>query len=65
MKLSDQHLKEVCKIGQGNDCCRYLTVGVEGFSCSRHSSLKLYLDARAQSETMVAQGDNCDGQEGD
>jgi len=30
-----EHVKNVCKIGQGNDCCRYLVLGAEGFECAK------------------------------
>jgi hypothetical protein len=59
--MSSQHLKEVCKIGQGNECCRYLTCGPQGFQCAKCSSLKYQLDARVMSSTMNARGDNCEG----
>ena len=65
MKIPDLHLKEACKIGQGNACCRYLTVGPDGFECAKNTSLKCLLDRRVQKNLIVAQGDNCDGQEGD
>ncbi len=31
--LEPTHVKDVCKIGQGNLCCRYLVVGKDGFEC--------------------------------
>lgn len=61
MKIPNEHLKEVCKIGQGKECCRYLTCGPQGFQCAKCSSLKYQLDGRVWSSTIVAQGDNCDG----
>lgn len=62
MKISNQHLHEVCKIGQGNDCCRYIMVGgLEGVECVKHSDLKKIMDARVANKEMTAQGDNCDG----
>lgn len=56
-----KYMKETCKIGQDNDCCRYLILGGSGFECAKLGSLKDILDQRAESKTMVAQGDNCDG----
>jgi hypothetical protein len=29
------HVTEVCKIGQGADCCKYLVMGTKGFECMR------------------------------
>jgi hypothetical protein len=60
MELTD-HIKNVCKIGQGNACCRYLTVAPNGWNCEKHSSLKALLDRRVEADTIVAQGDNCEG----
>lgn len=61
MNISPNHLKEVCKMGQGNARCRYLTVGPKGFECVKNTSLKNILDSRVAKNVMVAQGDNCDG----
>jgi hypothetical protein len=57
----NEHIKNVCKIGQRKDCCRYLAVGPDGFECLKHSDLKDHLDQRVANNTMTAQGDNCDG----
>jgi hypothetical protein len=57
------HVKAVCKIGQGNDCCRYLVCGVKGFECVKNDSLKKLLDDRVSKGTIVARGDNCEGRE--
>jgi len=53
MKITEEHLKKICRIGQGNKCCRYITVGPKGFACVKHT--------RVRNNDMVAQGDNCDG----
>jgi hypothetical protein len=57
----NEQVKNVCKIGQGNACCRYLVIGAQGFECVRDTEMKVYLDARVAMETMVARGDNCSG----
>jgi hypothetical protein len=56
-----EEAKTLCKMGQGHDCCRYLTMGGGGWSCEKHSSLRGMLDRRVETETIVARGDNCDG----
>lgn len=56
-----EYVKQVCKIGQQKDCCRYLTAGSQGFSCAKHTSLKSLLDNRVLNNEMIAQGDNCAG----
>ena len=59
----NKHVKNVCKIGQGADCCKYLVAGGKGFECAKHDpSDKAVIDAN-WSESNVAQGDNCDGKD--
>lgn len=61
MKLNE-HIKNVCKVGKGNECCRYLVVGPQGLECVKHiQEMKEHLDTRVTEKTMVARGDNCDG----
>ena len=57
----NDYVKNVCKLGQGKPCCRYLIVGYKGFECAKLTHLKLTLDAKVEENTMTAQGDNCDG----
>lgn len=57
--LSKNYVKEVCKIGQGAACCRYLGAGTNGLEC-----LKLDIDFAPlvdKRTDMVAKGDNCEG----
>ena len=49
----------VCNFGKGELCCKYLTVGVNGFGCVKLiPDLKTIIDNRTD---MTAKGDNCDG----
>ncbi len=59
--ISEDTLKDVCKIGQGKECCRYLACGPNGFDCMKHSSIGRVLDSRVAAGTIRAQGDNCEG----
>jgi len=61
MKITETHVKTICRIGQGKECCRYLTVGPQGFMCAKHTSIKQYLDFRVKNNDITAQGNNCDG----
>ena len=61
MKIPDEHLREVCKIGQGNECCRYILCGRNGFECGKRDTLKKFIDDQVLGNEMAAQGDNCDG----
>lgn len=54
-------VQDVCKIGQGAECCRYLMAGGSGFECAKKTSLAEVLDARVETGSMAARGDNCPG----
>jgi predicted AAA+ superfamily ATPase len=59
--FTDERLQNICRIGQGHACCRYLLAGSKGFECGKHSVFKSLLDKRVANEEMVARGDNCEG----
>ena len=64
LRRSDQEwIRTVCKIGQGHECCRYLTCGPGGFDCAKHTELRAHLDFRVFCENITARGDNCPGLE--
>ncbi len=55
---NDKYVMDVCKMGQGGNCCRYLAMG-KGWECLKESSAKSTIDARVKN--MTAQSDNCKG----
>lgn len=57
----NQHIKDICKIGQGVSCCRYLVAGPKGLECAKVTDHKQVLDFRAATGTMTARSDNCGG----
>jgi hypothetical protein len=57
----DKWAREVCLVGKGEICCRYLTMAPGGWSCAKHTSLRTLLDNRVATKTMHARGDNCPG----
>ena len=60
MEMTKEYMNEVCKLGQGADCCRYITVGADGLSCAKDDpGIKASIDR--QVVQMRAKGDNCDG----
>jgi hypothetical protein len=61
--LTTDYAKEVCKIGQGAACCRYLTMDKDGWDCAKWTSLRFTLDDRVENNEMNAHGDNCEGVE--
>jgi hypothetical protein len=58
---NDAWALDICKVGKGHACCRYLTMASDGWSCEKHTSLRETIDRRVLSRQMVARGDNCDG----
>jgi hypothetical protein len=62
--LTKEHMDFVCRPGQGAGTCRYLTTSAKGFGCEKHTELADYLDERVRTNSMTAQGDNCEGREG-
>lgn len=59
----NEYIKQICKIGQGGACCKYLVMGTEGFECMKvNSAYKALIDEKWAKEQHVAQGDNCEGQ---
>jgi hypothetical protein len=61
LKIPDETLKNICKLGQGNECCRYLACGADGLECLKNTSARRLLDERVESGAMNAMGDNCLG----
>jgi len=60
IKLDKEHLNDICKMGQGAECCRYIIYDpCVGITCAKLTSLKQTLDDKAG--TMRAKADNCEG----
>ncbi|HWY13075.1 MAG TPA: hypothetical protein VN026_17190 [Bacteroidia bacterium] len=55
---NDKYVMDVCKMGQGTNCCRYLGMG-KGWECLKESGLKSTIDV--QTKSMTAKSDNCKG----
>ena len=56
-----KYLEQICKIGQGSDCCRYVVAGAPGITCAKLSGLKETIDIRVKLGRFIAMGDNCAG----
>lgn len=62
MKIIPEDMRDnVCKMGQGHDCCRYMVVSGDGISCAKNSQFHKTIDQRVALEKMTARGDNCEG----
>jgi len=61
-KIPDVHLKDVCKMGAGAACCRYVVAGVEGIECAKHQpEFAAEINRRVAAGSFTAIGDNCPG----
>jgi hypothetical protein len=56
-----EHVKNVCKIGQGPECCRYLLIDGNGPLCGKRTAVALEIDQRVLAGTYSSVGDNCEG----
>lgn len=58
--MNDQHAKDICKIGQGPECCSFLMMGAGGWQCAKDDP---FMESQIimRRPTMKAKGDNCPG----
>jgi len=55
-------IAEVCKIGQGEACCKYLLMFSKGWECGKVTpTSKKLIDDSWSNTSHVAKGDNCEG----
>jgi len=59
--VSQDQLKTICNIQDGAKACRYIVLGVNGFTCVKHTMMKEVLDKMVDEGKMVSKGDNCSG----
>jgi hypothetical protein len=57
----DEYTLSTCKLGQGADCCRYLALGANGWSCEKNGPHRETIVRRSSKGLMKAKGDNCAG----
>jgi hypothetical protein len=59
-KVSDEEVKEICKVGQ-EDCCIFLTAGSNGFSCCKFDGVmsRILLDRHAEGSMRATRIGNC------
>ena len=58
VKLTDEEVKSICKLGQGPECCAFLVVGAKGFECIRMSyPANSSIFSRLEKGTMNAKGE--------
>ena len=55
-------LVNICRVGQGAACCRYIVSGGNGIECVKHEpNLNQQINERVREGLFIAQGDNCEG----
>jgi len=56
--LHGREPEDICKLGQGSECCAFLTVGSDGFVCVRmNTSFSANIFDRLKAGTMNAKGE--------
>lgn len=58
--LDRERLTDVCKLGEGSTCCRYVVMAA-GWVCAKNTELRPTIEGRIADGSMTAQGDNCAG----
>lgn len=54
--LEDKEPEEICKLGQGPECCAFLVVGPDGFECCKMDILGNNIRERLLLGSMIAEG---------
>lgn len=61
MKITDDHVKNVCGLGQGEKCCAFLASRARWECAKDIPGVRDTILLRLAAGTMVAKGDNCSG----
>lgn len=62
MMMTASHTRDVCLIGKGVACCRYLIGDGLGLHCAkRHAAFAAEIERRQAVGSLNAKGDNCAG----
>jgi len=57
VRMTGAEAKEICRIGQGSECCAFLVVGGNGFECIRMSyPANSSIFSRLENGTINAKG---------
>jgi len=54
--MTGEEAKEICRLGQGTECCAFLCVGGKGFGCLKGSNAAIIYE-RLKAGTMNAKGE--------
>lgn len=56
VELTTKEAKEVCRVGQLEKCCAFLTMAPTGWQCVKRDSIAAVIEQRLESGTMKAKG---------
>ena len=56
-----EHVRVICKVGQGSESCRYLLMAQYGWKCAKLMRARTIIDERVAQGRFHAKGDNCEG----
>lgn len=60
VQLSKDEAEDICKLGQGEECCAFLTMSHLGFECIRMSyNMNSDIFSGLKDGTMNAKGEGC------
>src|SRR5215475_15559743 len=62
--IPDKYVNEVCRVGAGVKCCRYLAIAGgagSGWQCAKNTTLQPAIDERVEAGEFNARSDNCPG----
>ena len=59
--INEDALKSVCRIGEGQDTCRYIMRNKDDYVCVKNSIVQISIDENVERGGMVARGNNCSG----
>ena len=59
--INKDTLKSICRIGEGQDTCRYIMRNKDDYVCIKNSIIQISIDENVEKGGMVARGNNCSG----
>jgi hypothetical protein len=60
IQLSIEAAEQICKLGQGENCCAYLVMKQNGFECAKiDPALVCLIKNRLEQGLMTAKGEGC------
>jgi hypothetical protein len=59
-KLTEENIHKICRIGQGKDCCIFLSASAQGFMCEKFNYMAVqFLDRYSRNDMNAGRIGNC------